>query len=183
MNNKIKNRLKEIHSFAKKCLMAEKLILKRKDDKIYTVSDDAEEKKKPFKDWETVRNKTKLKSAGFSFDGTAWWLPTSKLRQAQEIIAQINNSPLEKLIDNIEELPEFIDASENFDKKAELSTKIEGFINILSGEVDAVKASEAFKAYMDFSSKFHTYSFNNIVLIYIQRRNATKVGSFNFWKK
>lgn len=180
---KLKDQIKEIYKFAKKCMMNEKLVLQRSGDKIYVISDDPDEKKKPFKDWETVRNKSKLKSAGFSFDGTAWFLPKNKLTQAQQIISQINNSPIEKLIDNIEDLPEFINASEDFSKKNELSIKIEGFVNALSGEVDQVKASEMFRKYLEFSSKFYKYSVNNTMLIYIQRPNATKVGSFGFWKK
>jgi hypothetical protein len=179
----LSEKVRTIHEFAKKCMMNEKLILKRKDDKIYTVSDDPDEKKKSFKDWETVRNKEKLKKAGFSFDGVAWWLPTSKLKQAQEIIAQINNSPIEKLLDKVEDLPEFIDATDDFTKKGELTRKIEGFIDTLSGEVDAVKASEAFKSYVEFSTKFHSYSFNNIMLIYLQNKNATRLAGIKKWNE
>jgi hypothetical protein len=173
--------INELHAFVKKCVVNEKLILKRKDDKIYTVSDDPEDKNKPFKEKETVRNKEKLKKAGFTYDGVAWWISTDKLRQAQEIIAQINDSPLEKLIDKVEDLPEFVAELDDFTKKGELTRKIEGFIDILSGEVDAVKASEAFKSYVTFSAKFHTYSMNNIMLIYLQNRNATKLMGMKKW--
>jgi hypothetical protein len=174
--------LKEIRSFARKHLMNEKLILKRKEDKIYVVSDDPNEKQKPFKDWETVRNKEKLKKAGFSFDGTAWWLPKTKIKQAQEIISTINNSPIEKFIESIEELPEFIDASDDFSKKGELTRKVEGFIDALSKEVDDVKASKEYMRYVEFASKFHSYSFYNTILIFLQNPNASKLMGFRKWK-
>lgn len=179
----MRDQLKQLHEFAKKRCMCEKLILQRKGDVIYTISDDAEESKKPFKEWETVRNKEKLKKAGFRFDGKAWYLPVDKLRQAQEIIAAINNDPIEKFIDNIEDLPEFIDASEDFSRKNELSTKIDTFIGNLATEVEEAKASAEFQAYLAFSAKFRKYSINNTILIYIQNPAAKKVGSFGFWKK
>ena len=181
--NGLHEKIKTVHNFVKKCMMNEKLMLKRKDDKIYAVSDNPDDKKKPFKDWETVRSKDKLKKAGFAFDGVAWWLSAAKIHQAQEVIAQINNSPIEKLLDNVEDLPEFIDATDDFTKKGELTRKIEGFVDALSGEVDAVKASEAFKAYIDFSTKFHSYSFNNIMLIYLQNKNATKLAGIRKWNE
>ena len=179
----MKDQLKQLHEFAKKHCMCEKLILQRKGDVIYTVSDDAEESKKPFKEWETVRNKEKLKKAGFRFDGKAWYVPMDKLRHAQETIAAINNDPIEKFIDSIEDLPEFIDAGEDFSRKNELSTKIDTFIGNLATEVEDSKASAEFQAYLAFSSKFRKYSINNTILIYIQNPNASKVGSFGFWKK
>ena len=173
--------LKEIKTFVSKTMLYENLILKKKENKIYVVSDDPNEKQKPFKDWETVRNKEKLKKAGFSFDGTAWWLPTTKLQQAQEIISQINNSPIEQFIDKVEDLPDFIDSSDDFSKKGDLTRKIEGFIDALSKEVDEVKATKIYKEYIEFASKFHTYSFNNIILIYIQNPNATKLMGYKKW--
>lgn len=175
--------VKVVHDFAKKHFMNEKLVLRRKDDKIYVISDDTKEKEKPFKDWETVRNKSKLRAAGFSYDGVGWWIYATKLKEAQEIIAKINESPIEKFIDKVEDLLEFEQETKDFTKKEELGTKIEGFIDKLASEVDAVKASAEFKAYITFASKFYSYSFNNTLLIYIQRPNAKKVGSFGFWKK
>ena len=42
--------------------------------------------------------------------------------------------------------------------------------------------SEKYMRYLSVMSKFHRYSVNNIVLIYIQRPDATLVAGFNKWK-
>jgi hypothetical protein len=138
--NVLNEQLQDIYKFAKKYSLYESLVLKRKDDKIYVVSDDPTEKsKKPFKDWETVRNKEKLKAAGFRFDGAAkeWWLSTDKLQQAQEIIAKINNNPIEKLIDQLDavakkksETPTTTPSAENSDTTLKTEITYKGNVGI-----------------------------------------------------
>ena len=49
--------------------------------------------------------------------------------------------------------------------------------------IQAVKSSEEFKAYLNALSLFHAYSFNNCMLIAIQRPNATHVAGFRTWQK
>ena len=173
--------LKEIHSFLKMELMNENLILKRHGSKIYAISDDPEDSKKAFKDRETVKNKETLKRSGFSFDGTAWYVYSNKLRQAQEIIASINKVKIEKFIDTVEDLPEFMAATDDFSKKNELATKIDTFLTALSDEVESAAASQEFQKYLTFSAKFRTYSANNLMLIYIQNKNATRLMGFRKW--
>lgn len=42
--------------------------------------------------------------------------------------------------------------------------------------------SDKFKDYLRTMGKFHRYSFNNTMLIHMQRPDATRVASFNKWK-
>ncbi len=43
--------------------------------------------------------------------------------------------------------------------------------------------SDALKAYFAAMAKFHQYSFRNLMLIFSQRPEATRVAGFNTWKK
>ncbi len=43
--------------------------------------------------------------------------------------------------------------------------------------------SDALKAYFAAMAKFHQYSFRNLMLIFSQRPDATRVAGFNTWKK
>ena len=43
--------------------------------------------------------------------------------------------------------------------------------------------SDKYKAFLAISSKFYSYSLNNMVLIYLQRPDATYVASYTTWKK
>ena len=43
--------------------------------------------------------------------------------------------------------------------------------------------SEKFKTYLNTMSKFHNYSFNNTLLIAMQKPDATLVAGFQSWQK
>lgn len=43
--------------------------------------------------------------------------------------------------------------------------------------------SEKFKSYLNAMSKFHNYSFNNTLLIAMQKPDATLVAGFQSWQK
>ena len=43
-------------------------------------------------------------------------------------------------------------------------------------------ASDQYRAYLSTMSRFHQYSFNNSVLIYLQNPKATRVASYTKWK-
>lgn len=61
------------------------------------------------------------------------------------------------------------------DKIKEITDKIEtGIKELFDGE--------KFKKYLDTMSKFHNYSFNNTMLIAMQKPDATLVAGFNAWK-
>ncbi|MBU3173359.1 ArdC-like ssDNA-binding domain-containing protein [Clostridium estertheticum] len=62
------------------------------------------------------------------------------------------------------------------DKTKELLEKLE------KGILDTMN-SEGYKAFLNFQSKFHSYSYNNQILIHLQRPNASMVSGYNAWSK
>ena len=61
--------------------------------------------------------------------------------------------------------------------------KIKALTEKLESGVKAVFDSEQYKAYLKAMSKFHNYSFGNIMLILMQCPNASAVAGFNKWRK
>lgn len=64
-------------------------------------------------------------------------------------------------------------------------TNRERIAEIVSGIEDGIKNlfdSERYREYLRTMSRFHSYSFNNTMLIHMQRPNATRVAGFNRWK-
>ena len=64
------------------------------------------------------------------------------------------------------------------DKAQALRKRIDERIETLAKAVDDVRASETFKAYLDVQSRFHKYSWNNTMLIAMQRPDATQVAGY-----
>ncbi len=65
--------------------------------------------------------------------------------------------------------------TDKIDKTKELFNKIvDGVTNII--------ASGEYEQFLKFSKNFHQYSFNNIVLIYSQMKEATQVAGFKKWQ-
>jgi antirestriction protein ArdC len=52
----------------------------------------------------------------------------------------------------------------------------------LTSGVEALLKGNRWKEYLQFSQKFHQYSFSNIMLIMLQRPDARQVASFQSWK-
>jgi N-terminal domain of anti-restriction factor ArdC/IrrE N-terminal-like domain len=52
----------------------------------------------------------------------------------------------------------------------------------LADGVDQLTTSEEWERYLDFQTRFHRYSFNNTMLIMLQKPEATRVASFKAWK-
>jgi hypothetical protein len=52
----------------------------------------------------------------------------------------------------------------------------------LTDGVDAIQDGEAFKRYLDFAAKLHNYSFNNLLLIQMQRPDAQMIAGFHRWR-
>ena len=65
----------------------------------------------------------------------------------------------------------------------ELKKKITNYLNTLIQETNVVLKSDTMKKYLEFASKFHSYSFNNSILIYLQRPNSTRLAGFCAWKQ
>ena len=64
---------------------------------------------------------------------------------------------------------------------AEPTTRIHGFIEQLAKETDAARLSDEFQRYLEFSSKFHQYSWRNQMLIWMHNRDATHVAGYKKW--
>jgi hypothetical protein len=172
----------ELLSLVNECVeecINERLVLKRYQDKIVVASsaDNRAEQSK-----ETFKNKDKLKSGGFKWDSSinSWKIDVQQFESAKRIIDSINK--METFIEKIEDLPEFLADTDNLSKKDELSQRFDGFLAALTSEVDAVRASEEVRNFMEFQAKLKSRSFHNTLLIYIQNRNATHVEGFNVWR-
>jgi hypothetical protein len=70
----------------------------------------------------------------------------------------------------------------NGEKRARAQKLIETALEQLAQAL-AAERSEALTAYLKAFSRFHRYSFQNIMLIVSQRPDATYVAGFNTWKK
>lgn len=51
----------------------------------------------------------------------------------------------------------------------------------LLAAVDALTSSDAWRATLDVAARFHTYSPNNVLLIVVQRPDATRVAGYRAW--
>jgi hypothetical protein len=149
---------------------------------------------------EVIAAKDILKRNGFMWDGAnkQWWL-NDKFKPietvidiAKKAVAEANKSlggsnEANELIQKLEDVKDAVIAApiapETDVTKDDIVKKIDGFINELADEVDSVRLTEKIKDYFDWLAKFPGYSFNNQILIYIQKRDATKVNSRSGWSK
>ena len=53
----------------------------------------------------------------------------------------------------------------------------------LTEGISNLTSSEEWQRYLDFQSRFHRYSFGNVLLIAAQCHEATRVAGFNAWRK
>jgi len=53
----------------------------------------------------------------------------------------------------------------------------------LTEGITALTSSEEWQRYLEFQSRFHHYSFGNVLLIANQCHQATRVAGFNAWRK
>lgn len=68
------------------------------------------------------------------------------------------------------------------DKAKQLRETVDRSLDALAKAVDAVRASETFKAYLDVQARFHRYSWHNSPLILSQRPDATRVAGYRTWQ-
>jgi opacity protein-like surface antigen len=64
------------------------------------------------------------------------------------------------------------------DKTQEITQKINDSITELCAQTNAAKQSETHRAWLRTLSHFYSYSFNNWLLIYAQRPDASRVAGF-----
>lgn len=68
------------------------------------------------------------------------------------------------------------------DKNQDLQTQLKEIMDKLEQGVKDVFTSENYARYLRTMSKFHNYSLNNIILIGMQKPNATLIAGYNAWK-
>lgn len=64
-----------------------------------------------------------------------------------------------------------------------MSEKTKNYIEELNAGVKQLFTSKKWKDYLSFLSRFHSYSVNNVLAIYLQRPDASLVCSYTDWKK
>lgn len=131
-----------------------------------------------------AKEQTKELSAEFMEDSRDYYLnahpilidglATTVMRKEKELENDIPKDPPDKTSENdVAEPPKTFTKSK--DKVKEITDKPESGIKELF-------EGEKFKEYLDTMSKFHNYSFNNTMLIAMQKPDATLVAGFNSWK-
>ncbi len=60
--------------------------------------------------------------------------------------------------------------------------KIDDVLKRLKEGVDGIQQSENFRTFLLTMSKFHTYSIGNLILIMLQKPDASRVAGFSTWK-
>jgi len=143
---------------------------------------------------ETKKIKDKLAPLGFQWNGREWWMFGNKLTQeAIDGLKAVNaeletqggqTGNIEDFMSQLEQLKgEIQNSSLPTKTKTELEAKIEQYIEDIANATDERAADAEFQRFLDFSHKFHNYSFSNIMLIYLQDKNATKVAGEGAWLK
>lgn len=66
---------------------------------------------------------------------------------------------------------------------AETDKKLKEITERLEQGVKEIFTSERYTEYLDTMSKFHNYSFNNTLLITMQKPDATLVAGYQAWQK
>ena len=65
---------------------------------------------------------------------------------------------------------------------ADSSALVEALHRQLRDAIDALESGEQWQAWLDFGRKLHRYSFNNLILIFVQRPDASQVAGYRTWQ-
>ncbi len=69
------------------------------------------------------------------------------------------------------------------DRAKKLRQQIDDSLDTLAKAIDAVRASDTFRQYLDVQARFHKYSWHNTMLIAMQQPEATRVAGYRTWQK
>ena len=73
--------------------------------------------------------------------------------------------------------------SEDDGKPARTSdVSVEELHQRLQEGIDALESGDDWRAWLDFAQRLHQYSFNNLILIWRQRPDATSIASYRTWQ-
>jgi len=161
----------------------EDLFLKKDTEqkKIYIFSD-KEEKKDAAK--ETIGLAKEFRKIGLDWNPKVghWVGSFDQLETVNQLIKSHNK--IKKIVEDLEKIEDFVaDSDADPSKKSTIMDNLDMYINDLANATDQVAMDAAIRNYLEFYSRFHSYSLTNTMLIWMQKKDARKVASFNTWKK
>lgn len=162
-----------------KTILNEKLVLKKRPapegKTIFIATSDLPDPKQAGN--ETFTNKDFIKTLGFKWNALERRWETGPLDETEatdfvkNAIKKLNEFNKEEIADTT--VAEF--GGEN------LEDRFKKFVELLKSGVLNVKNSKEYQEYVQFQKRFRNYSFNNQILIFLQRKNASKVAGKNTW--
>ncbi len=66
--------------------------------------------------------------------------------------------------------------------EASREERMQEVLRILEHGIESILTSEGYKQYLHTASRFHAYSFGNVILVMLQKPDATRVAGFHTWK-
>lgn len=133
---------------------------------------------------ETYKLGPKFKDLGFVFNPEiGYWVGgLDKKDKINDLIKKHNT--IKGIIEELEDIEDFIEDSDIIKSaKSKIMDNLELYVNDLANATDAASMSAEINNYLAFFSKFHKYSLTNTWLIFLQKRDATDVASYNKWKE
>lgn len=162
-----------------KYILNEKLVLRKKTSPegkiVFIATSDLPDAKAAGN--ETFTNKDFIKSLGFKWNGMERRWETAPLDETQandfvkETIKKLNEFNKEEASDS--QIGEY--------SGEDLEDRFKKFVEHLKSGVMNVKNSKEYQEYIQFQKRFRNYSFNNQILIFIQKKNASRVAGKNTW--
>jgi len=126
--------------------------------------------------------KGKFTEYGYIVPNGEEWKPVNKIPQEYCIASHIEKPQIDydtvatfNPTVNISAVPIMFVSDNPRDKIKEITTKLESGIK-------GIFESEQYKSYLCTLSKFHNYSFNNCLLIAMQKPDASHIAGFNAWR-
>lgn len=68
-------------------------------------------------------------------------------------------------------------------KSEKVKERVNALLDQLEDGISKLFESDKYKEYLNVMSKFHNYSFNNLLLIYMQKPDATNIAGYTSWNK
>jgi hypothetical protein len=167
----------------KKSKLFEDLFLKKdtKNNKLIIFSDHQEKKDRAK---ETYLLAKEFRNLGFTWDSNLghWIGDYGKLNEINKLIKKHNK--IRDIIEELEKIEDFVIESDiEQSAKSKIMDNLELYVSDLANATDETAMSAEIRNYLTFFSKFHNYSLTNTWLIFLQKRDATKVASYNKWKE
>lgn len=161
------------------------------EEDIFLKKDEKNNKLIIFSDKEDKRDRTKetiglakeFRKLGFDWkpDLGHWIGDYDKLDTINALIKSHNK--IKGIINDIKSLENFIEETDvDPSKKNLIMDKLDMYINDLANATDQVAMDAAIRNYLTFYSKFRNYSLTNSMLIFLQKKDATRVAGYNTWK-